>query len=166
MQSSGGNLFCEVCGIPIRGPYYHAEVDGAEMILCPSCYARLSRSGRAALIRRRERRPKRVVRPRPRRPRAEVLELVDDYAERIREAREAKGWSTAVLAQKLKISESMLKKIEQGKLKPQIEVAKRIERVLKITILVPAIDEEDLEEPPPREGLTLGDIVVIRKDED
>ncbi len=166
MQSSGGTLFCEMCGMPIKGPYYHAEVDGAEMILCPSCYVKLSRSGRAVLIRRRERRQRRVERPRPRRPRAEILELVDDYAERIREAREAKGWSTAVLAQKLRISESMLKKIEQGKLKPQIDVAKRIERVLKITILVPAVDEEELEEPPSREGLTLGDIVVIRKDED
>lgn len=156
-------LYCEVCGTEIRGPAYRAEVDGVEMTLCPSCYYKLSKSGRARLVRRRSER-KRVHRPR--RPRIEMYDIVADFDERIKSAREAKGWSTAVLAQKLRISEAMLKKIESGKMKPTIDLARRIEKLLGIELLVPSEFEEDDYTAPPPGSLTLGDIVVIRRDED
>ena len=163
-QSRGREtVYCEVCGVQIRGPVYRALVDGVEMNLCPSCYYKLSRSGRARLVKRRAER-KRITRVR--RPRIEMYDLVSDYNDRIREAREARGLTTSVLAQKLRISESMLKKIEAGKMKPTIDLAKRIEKLLKIELLTPTeIEEEEYESPPPT-GLTLGDIVVVRRDED
>ncbi len=160
-------LYCEVCGSPIPGRPYRAIVDGVEMILCPSCYLKLTRSGRAQPVRDR---PRTVTRaPKPRKPTRkislELYDIVEDYAEKIREARESKGWSTGVLAQKLRISESMLRKIESGKMKPSIDLARRIEKLLKIKILEPTELEEEVEAPPPG-SLTLGDIVVVRRDED
>lgn len=163
MKAGSTPLYCEVCGVEIRGPAYRAEVDGVEMTLCPSCYYKLSRSGRARLVRRRQEKKRRAI---PRRPRIEMYDIVPDYDARIREAREAKGWTQAVLAQKLRISEAMLRKIEAGKLKPTIDLAKRIEKLLHIELLVPTeLEEEDYEAPPPG-SLTLGDIVVVRRDED
>ncbi|MCE4602739.1 MAG: multiprotein bridging factor aMBF1 [Desulfurococcales archaeon] len=162
-SSQRETLYCEVCGSEIRGPAYRAEVDGVEMTLCPSCYYKLSKSGRARLVRRRSERRRMQ---RPRRPKIEMYDIVGDYDERIKSAREAKGWSTAVLAQKLRISESMLKKIESGKMKPTIDLARRMEKLLGIELLVPTeFDDEDYTAPPPG-GLTLGDIVVVRRDED
>ncbi|MEB3861101.1 MAG: multiprotein bridging factor aMBF1 [Desulfurococcales archaeon] len=161
-SSQRETLYCEVCGSEIRGPAYRAEVDGVEMTLCPSCYYKLSKSGRARLVRRRSERRVR----RPRRPRIEMYDIVGDYDERIRSAREAKGWSTAVLAQKLRISESMLKKIESGKMKPTIDLARRMEKLLGIELLVPTEFEDEEYTAPPPGGLTLGDIVVVRRDED
>jgi len=161
-------LYCEMCGAPIRGRPYRAIVDGVEMVLCASCYEKLVRSGRAQPVRER---PARAYAPRPRqvtRRRVvsmEFLDLVEDYPEIIRRAREAKGWDLKTLAQKLRISETMLRRIEQGKIKPPIDLAKRIERVLKVKILEPTELEEEYEAPPPGK-LTLGDVVIIRRDED
>jgi putative transcription factor len=164
---AGDELYCEMCGARIAGRPYRAIVDGVEMILCASCYLKLVRSGRAQPVRER---PKRVSteQRKPRRTRRVSLELYDiaeDYPEIIRRAREEKGWDLKTLAQKLRISENMLRKIEQGKLKPSIDLDKRIEKILKVKILVPTEMEEEYEAPPPG-GLTLGDVVVIRRDED
>ena len=168
MLKRGGQkevLYCEVCGMEIKGPAYRAEVDGVEMTLCPSCYYKLSRSGRAKLVRRRGGEKRRVARPR--RPRIEMYDLVSDYDARIRSAREARGWSTRVLAQKLRISEAMLKKIEAGRMRPTIDLARRIEKLLKIELLVPSeVEAEEEYTGPPPTSLTLGDIVVVRRDED
>lgn len=162
-------LYCEACGAPIAGRPYYAIVDGAEMILCASCYLRLSRSGRARLVtrHREESLEKSLERIRriERKRRVDEYELVEDYAERIRGAREARGWTTAALAQKLRISESLLRKIEQGKMKPSIDLARRIESVLKIKLLEPA-EYEDEEVESEEFYPTLGDVVVIRRDED
>ncbi|MCE4598761.1 MAG: multiprotein bridging factor aMBF1 [Desulfurococcales archaeon] len=162
-------LYCEVCGQPIHGPVYRAEVDGVEMNLCPSCYVKLSRSGRAVLIR--SRKPKAGVKKRPQPPRRtsrilEALELVEDYYERIRQARTSLGWTQAALAQRLRISESMLRKIESGKMKPSIDLAKKMERILKIKLLEPVEIEEEEDFTAPPGTLTLGDIVIVRRDEE
>ncbi len=169
--SRGQELYCEMCGSRIVGRPYRAVVDGVEMILCASCYLKLMRSGRAQPVRETPKRvgvePRRARRsPRPRRVSLELYDIVEDYPERIREAREAKGWSLKTLAQKLRISEAMLRKIESGKMKPSIDLARRIEKVLKIKLLVPTELEEDYETPPPEGGLTLGDVVIVRRDED
>ncbi len=162
-------LYCEMCGTRIVGRPYRALVDGVEMVLCASCYMKLARSGRAVLIRepRRQKTLPRKPAPRPRRPSLELYDIVEDYDERIRRAREARGWTRAALAQKLRISETMLRKIETGKMKPPIDLARKIEKLLKIQILEPVEIEEEEEDYRREPGtLTLGDVVVVRKDED
>ncbi len=169
MSRSGGEpLYCEMCGARIAGRPYKAIVDGVEMVLCASCYLKLTKSGRAVPVKERSRiRRTRVEKSlKPRRYSIELYDIVEDYAERIQRAREEKGWTLQVLAQKLRISESMLRKIENGKMKPSIDLAKRIEKILKIKILEPTeLVDEDIEAPPPG-TLTLGDVVVIRRDEE
>ena len=169
MPEKGEVLYCEMCGTRIVGRAYRAIVDGVEMVLCASCYMKLAKSGRAVLIREPRRRTRTLPRkpsPKPRRPRMELYDIVEDYDERIRRGREARGWTRTALAQKLRISEAMLRKIESGKMKPSIDLARRIEKLLKIKILEPVEveEEEDYEREPGT--LTLGDIVVVRKDED
>ncbi|MCE4628345.1 MAG: multiprotein bridging factor aMBF1 [Desulfurococcales archaeon] len=167
-MSRSETLYCEMCGSPIVGRPYRAIVDGVEMVLCASCYLKLTRSGRAVPVRERPRRAKAASRQ-PKRPTRkvsiELLDLVEDYPEIIRRAREAKGWDLRTLAQKLRISETMLRRIEQGKYKPPIDLARRIEKILKIKILEPTELEDEYEAPPPGK-LTLGDVVIIRRDED
>ena len=157
-------LYCEICGMPIVGRPYYAEVDGVEMVLCASCYMKLVRSGRAKPIRRRET-PRRVV-ARPRRSEIVEYEIVEDYYDRIRSARQARGLSTKELAMKLRISASLLRKIEQGKMKPSIDLARRMEKVLGVKLLVPTEEPEGPLAPPSGDYPTLGDVVVIRRDED
>ncbi len=142
------------------------------MVLCASCYMKLAKSGRAILLREpskntgTRRRPAPVKRVTSKKIPLDQFDIVEDYYDRIRRAREAKGWTMAVLAQKLRISEAMLRKIEAGKMKPSINLARRIESLLKIRLLEPTevSEEEDYRQEPGT--LTLGDVVIVRKDED
>jgi len=157
--------YCELCGKPITGRPIRSVVDGVEMILCIDCYLKLSKGGRARLAKAPPNVKAATGRLAQKRARIkEVYDLAEDYYERIRRAREDRGWSTATLAQKLRISESLLRKIESGKVKPSIDLAKRIEKLLKIKLLEPVIEEESYYGYD-QDYVTLGDIVVIDDEE-
>ena len=157
-------LYCEVCGRPIKGQGHRVLLDGAEVIVCDDCYAKLVKSNRAVPV---TRKPQRVTAPpRPRRTGTEMLEVVDDYPEVIRRAREQRGWTTAVLAQKLRVSEDLIRRIEGGKVKPTIDLAKKMEALLKVKLLQPVEYEESEEaKGPAPDTLTFGDVAVVRRDE-
>lgn len=91
----------------------------------------------------------------------EKLELVDDFHEKIRKAREAIGWDQRTLAIKIKVSENVIKRIESGKLRPTVDLARKLEEVLNIKLLVPAVEDELKNEKISR-YVTLGEIVEIR----
>ena len=165
---------CELCGRPIVGKAYKIYVEGAELTVCSSCYVRvMSRKGpvhagvasiRKPAMTRTYSRPKTTIRRTPKRtPSLDMdYEVVEDYAQRIRRAREKLGWSLNILAQKVKEKESVLRRIEQGRLTPPIDLARRLEKILGIKLLEPTI-EEHLPKRIGDKDLTLGDIVVIRK---
>ncbi len=160
--------YCESCGRQIHGKPFKAEVEGVEMELCLTCYTKMSSSGRARLVRET---PATSARQRVQKRRRsgmsgiESVDLVPDYAQRIREAREERGWPPSALAARLRISETLLRKIEQGKYKPPIDLARKLESILRIRLLVPTEEPEEYEAEPPTD-ITLGDIVVIRRDEE
>ena len=62
-------------------------------------------------------------------------EIVDDYAARIRHAREAKGLSQKDLAMLLKEKEHLIKKIENAELIPEDAVRKKLEKALEIRLV-------------------------------
>lgn len=94
-----------------------------------------------------------------------AYEVVSDYAERVRRARERLGWSQKMLAERVRESENVIRRIELGKLKPTIDLARRLERVLGIKLLEPVVEEPETSDRE-RGGfhLTLGDIAEIRED--
>ena len=89
---------------------------------------------------------------------------MEDYADRVRRARQQLGWSQAVLARKIGEKENTVKRIESGRLMPTIDLARRLEKVLKIKLLEPVVEEEFSSERA-NTYLTLGDIVRIRGEE-
>ncbi len=95
----------------------------------------------------------------------EELEVVDDYAERIRRARERLGWSRKVLAEKVRVSENVIRRIEDGSLVPPIDLARKLEKVLGIKLLEPVVEEYEYPSRSTRyTPLTLGDVAEIRED--
>jgi len=88
----------------------------------------------------------------------------EDYAREIKKARENLGMTQDMLASLIGEKLSTLKKIEAGKLKPTIEMAKKIEKVLKINLLEIESIEEKEELKKKNISLTLGDIVEIKED--
>jgi putative transcription factor len=99
----------------------------------------------------------------------ERYEVVEDYAERVRAARQRLGMSQKELAMKVRVSENVIKRIEAGTLVPTIDLARRLERVLGVKLLEPVVEEEYASTTRRSKGkeefyLTLGDIAEIRED--
>lgn len=98
----------------------------------------------------------------------ERYEVVEDYAQRVRRAREKLGLTQKELAIRVKVGEKVIKRIEAGTLVPSIELARRLERVLGVKLLEPVAElEEEPETGGGREDkfyLTLGDIAELRGD--
>lgn len=187
-------VYCEMCGRPIEGRSYTIVVEGVEMVVCESCYRRYM--SRASTTRMDEPLRLRVApgsrAPEPSGPRAarpaaprrvrqrpparrgsglglvERFEVVEDYAERVRRAREKLGLTQRELAVKVRVGENVIKRIEAGTLVPPIDLARRLERVLGVKLLEPVAEEplEELEEGRGRGGfhLTLGDVAELRED--
>ena len=129
---------CEICGSNIMGESHRIEVDGAIMVVCGRC----SRLGRPA---------KDIVPPPTaprspsegtmqvyRRPAAVVpddeLVLREEYASILRKARESMGLTQEQLGMKLNEKSSVVGKLESGKLKPSVSLAKKLEHLMKIRL--------------------------------
>ena len=94
----------------------------------------------------------------------EMDTLVDDYDQRIREARESGGQSQEELAKDLNEKASLIRKLEHGDVLPSDEVQRKLEHALGIELDADGdAGEGDWESGDASEGLTLGDMVK-RKD--
>jgi putative transcription factor len=90
-------------------------------------------------------------------------EIAADYAEVIRQAREKLGLSHEDLGKKISERESLLRKIETGKVSPSDQLISKLEHALKIKLLV-AVTEEKV--PVPKAAsreFTLGDAIKVNK---
>ena len=167
---------CEVCGETITGKPYKMVIEGVTLTVCSRCYQRLTRTKEELDKTLKPKIPYReppTLKPKAikkqqkivkERRRLEEYEIVENYAEIIRRARESLGWTRETLAQKIRESENVIRRIESGKLQPTIELAKRLERVLGVKLLKPVVEELTWStEGKGKFDLTLGDVVTIRR---
>jgi putative transcription factor len=159
---------CELCGADIRGVPKIVQIEGAELQVCIQC----AKYGTEVQQRKRPE-PRRgapaaapaVPQKRRRRDVFDYIEgdIVEDYAERIRKARQAKGWEQKALALEIKEREILIKKIEKGDLIPEDEVRKKLEKALEIR-LIDLPEEETRGKAGSRVATTLGDVISIRRE--
>ncbi len=90
-------------------------------------------------------------------------EIVQDYDERIRTARESAGLSQKELAKELNEKASLIQKLERGASLPSDSVQSKLERKLDITLTEGGVDDTEWEGAASTGEYTLGD-VVQRKD--
>lgn len=89
----------------------------------------------------------------------ELTELIPDFAHKIKEAREATGFSRNELANRLGISASLLTRIEKG-FRPENKIIKKLERELKINLFYKeSVTATTMHKTP---EVTLGDVVELR----
>lgn len=164
--------YCEMCGRPVpRREMKIIYVENVRLSVCQSCYTRLTRGDIAKEIEEstkpREQRPKPRAERRPEDKVIEEYEVVQDYADRIRQAREKLGLTQKALADMVKESENTIKRIESGRLAPTIPLARKLESVLSIKLLEPVVEAAQARLPNPAKmrELTLGDVVSLKKRE-
>jgi putative transcription factor len=169
-------LRCEVCGGKIYGKPYKVTIEGANLTVCSQC-------AKHGTIIREEPKPKGLMlRPKARLQPFKILtkkpsettvntplELVENFDQKIRQAREKLGLSHKELGKKINEKVSLLKKIETGKMTPDNKLSAKLEYALKIKLLVPAteakIPQAKIPKPLSRE-LTLGDLIQLNKKEE
>ena len=147
---------CEMCGR--TGDIVTAEIERVDLKVCMTC-------AKHGTIK------KRSVGSNPslhssRPPIKEVPEfsIVPHYAALIHAARESKKMTQEDFAKFLQEKENLVAKWEQGTLKPNLDTAKKIGKVLNINL----IEKEEMSDSSPvrskkQDEFTLGDFVKIRK---
>jgi len=95
----------------------------------------------------------------------EMEEIVEDYDDRIRTAREAAGLSQSELADQLNEKASFIRKLERGESLPNDTIRRKLERALDVDLVEGGggDEEEEWSGGSSQSGMTLGD-VVKRKD--
>lgn len=133
-----------------------AFIEGSELDVCRGCaqYGKIIRANYT------QQSSKKVL-PQQAQPKEELVELiVDEYAEKIKHAREKLGLQQKELAVKLAERESLIQKMESSQMKPSLELARKLEKFLHITL----VKEEKIEAVVPVHSksstLTLGDMLL------
>jgi len=182
---------CEVCGRKIHTDPIRVNIDGAKLTVCAECAkhgkivypneenhtpkspflviaSKNSSTGSTstpfAETAKPKKQPQMVQKKRNLVAKVEFTqELIDGYAALIRVAREKLGYSHEDLGLKINERASVLKHVELGKMEPNNLLANKLERALKIKLLVPIEEEKPL--PIPVAGknqeMTLGDLIEI-----
>ncbi|RMG35564.1 MAG: TIGR00270 family protein [Methanobacteriota archaeon] len=170
------NIICEFCGNEIYGDPFTIKVEGALLTVCSKCkqfgkvveapkkkVASASSSFGKPTVKRKTqsvRDPKRKYVPRKS---SDEKTLVDNYSSKIMSARNKQKMSRQDLAAKTGISTSQIASFESGKLKPTDAEAKKLERVLKISLFEESMVDPEFLAKESSKKLTFGDIVEIKR---
>jgi putative transcription factor len=159
-------LNCEICGKEIIGKPYNRVVEGVKMVLCEKC-AFHGESYFQPIVPSKLSKPtglKAVSKPKTPAVNKEYLELevVSDYFMRIKSTREKIGLTQEEFAKKLNEKLSVIQKIEVGKIVPDINLARKIENLLKIKLLISTQEEKSGCKTIEKPTLTLGDLAKIK----
>ena len=149
---------CEICGKKVIGRPIRVKIESSIMQTCKEC----SKFGKV------QKEPPRPIKQRtaPRRPRYREpsYEVVEDFNTVIRQAREKQKWSREDLAVKVNEKASVINRIESGRMVPDIKLARKLEKILKVTLLEKT-EEATAEETGSQRvrGATIGDIAFIKR---
>jgi len=141
---------CEICG-KNTDELYEVSVEGAKMLACRKCSKgkgtplNLRKAGDEGIMQQTQARS------------AEEVELVENYGEVIRKAREALGLPMKVLAERISEKESTLMRIEKQKAPPTEKERKKLERELGIRLLAKAEEKRVAAGPRRDEPISLWD---------
>ncbi len=138
-------MYCEVCGKKTERSFL-TRIEGAVLVTCESCAERGEiiqeyRAGTRAKIRQ------------------TYTDIVEDFGRKVREARKSLKMDLRQLSRETGISVRTLKLIEEERIIPTEEQAKKLEKALGIEL----VEREEFE-PEGRGDFqpTLGDVVRIR----
>jgi putative transcription factor len=161
---------CEMCGAEGKGPLKRIKIEGAELLVCNACakygveIQPPQRSSAAQPVKVFDQSGQRIVSAKKTRDMFDQMggDLVEDYADRIKEARSKLGMTSKDLALAMMEREILVKKIEKGELIPEDDVRKKLEKVLGIK-LMESSESESTNQQHTRLNTTMGDVIRIKK---
>ena len=157
---------CEMCGKELP-TLRRATIEGMTMHVCGDCVkfgveqagAKTEVTGRSRTTAALE---NRAVRARTRDVFADMPEeLVEDYGERVRQARQKMGLSIEEVGKQINERQSELAKLEQGTYHPPDTLVRKLERFFQIKLMEKPEAPAGVGGPKPKPGgpITLGDLI-------
>lgn len=165
-------MICELCGAGAPRTK-NVAIEGTVLAVCPTCVRfgdevmtpTVRRSAMPPAIADRLEARRRRLTPRDVYAQAGEEELADDFALRIRRARETRGWKQADLGAKINERVSVIAKLESGSMTPGDSLIRKLERELGIR-LKEKVQTVAAKKRLPASGLTLGDLIKMKGDSD
>lgn len=167
---------CEICGSEIKGEPYKTKIDNSLMVTCKECsrYGKVQSKPQPTNNHRNNGKKQNnnnnnnyrtnQNRAYTRKTKEEEYELVEDYAKIIRQKREIKGLTQKQLGEQLYERESVVHKIENGKMVPDEKIARKIEKILNIEIIEKIeSNEKEFQDARRFKEATIGDIARIKR---
>ena len=128
---------CEICGTDIKGNPIRVTVEGTVLDVCSKCAHYGKPQDKWTPVSRKMAPTERViVTHRPKRDAFDKLEdeILPDYAQVIKKARESQGLTIEDLASKMMEKATLIRKIEREELIPEDTVRKKLETTLNIKL--------------------------------
>lgn len=163
-------MICEMCGKNVTF-LRKVTIEGVLLEVCTECAkfgieskkeAPKEQAPKPIIAQRLEVREKRT-RPRDVLERFEKEDIVEDFAQRIRDAREKSGMSRKELAMKINERVTVLSKIEAGQMRPDEKFIAKLQKELGI-VLKEKVPEVVAAKESARASLTLADMIKMQKD--
>ena len=164
-------MICELCGADVPR-LKNVAIESTILSVCGDC-ARfgdevaspvLRRSTMPPVIAQRLEARQRRMTPKDVYAQGGELELAEDFPQKIRSARESRGWKQADLGAKINEKASVIAKLESGAMTPGDALVRKLERELGIA-LKERVQPVAVKKQAARAGLTLGDLVKLNDDE-
>ena len=163
-------MICELCGADVPR-LKNVAIDATILSVCADCSRfgdevstpALRQSTMPPFIAQRLETRQRRMTPRDVFTQAGELELAEDFPQRIRQAREARGWKQADLGAKINERVSVIAKLESGAISPGDALVRKLERELGIK-LKERVEPVAVKKQATGSGVTLGDLIKMRED--
>lgn len=155
---------CEMCGE--QGTLRKTKVEGAKLKLCDDCQELgevIEQPGQPQNPRSQQKQTSRKPRNTSPSRKEPDTELVEDYNMRVKQSRESRDLSVGDLAGKIKEKDSVVRRVESGKLAPDHRLARKLEGALGITLYERVKEVATPEESDDPSGTTIGDVAEVRE---
>jgi len=141
------------------------NVDGTVLLVCPEC-ARFGREVKE--VRTAGTSAGRKQTSLPKKPKKDIYakmerELIPDYHKVIARARQKMGLTQKELAAKISERKSVVAAVESGHMRPEDALVRKLEKALRIK-LIEEVEAVPVSSKKGDGGLTLGDLIKIKKD--
>jgi len=151
---------CEICGKETEKAYI-IMIEGSKLKVCKECS---SLGNVVSVLNEEQKNNEFVVVKKPKEPVVEKEVFIrSDYGNIIRKARESSGMKIEEFAKKLSLKESFVHKLETFQAEPDLETAKRLEKLLHIKLIEEAQEIPIKKNEEPKAELTFGDLVRIKE---
>ncbi len=160
-------MLCEMCSSP--NATLKIDVEGSRLNVCEKCakYGRIiSRIAPAPSSADKNKTAKQQEAALPKKRTESVQLMKPDCAKIVKTAREKTGLTQEEFSKRINERESIINKVESGHMKPDLELARKLERALKISLvdtveIEPGVQDEQ-EKKRGATGLTIGDMISIK----